>query len=154
MADRITGANRLLARRTKLTHVDYKEILEECLPSDVIYLDPPYQGVCKERDARYITGISHQCFIAAVERLIERGCRVIISYDGRTGEKRHGAALPHALGLVHEELAAGRSTQATLLGRSHETFESLYVSPSLACRPSVNIAVPRVQQQQMALFAI
>jgi hypothetical protein len=30
--------------------------------------------------------------------------------------------------LVHSEVLAGRSTQATLLGRNHDTYESLYVS--------------------------
>ena len=36
--------------------------------------------------------------------------------------------MPETLGLVHIEVHAGRSTQATLLGRDHDTYESLYLS--------------------------
>ena len=35
-------------------------------------------------------------------------------------------------GLAHIEVHAGRSTQATLLGRDDDTYESLYLSPALA----------------------
>lgn len=56
----------------------------------------------------------------------------LVSYDGRTGEKTHGERLPDDLNLTLIELYAGRSTQATLLGRDDVTIESLYLSPRLA----------------------
>jgi len=56
----------------------------------------------------------------------------IVSYDGRTGDKIYGEPLPKRLGLVHLEIFTGRSSQATLLGREHVTYESLYLSPALA----------------------
>ena len=49
-----------------------------------------------------------------------------------TGNKVHGVKLPEHLNLTHMELDAGRSSQATLLGRDDATFESLYLSPLLA----------------------
>jgi hypothetical protein len=57
-----------------------------------------------------------------------------VSYDGRTGEKVHGRRLPGHLQLQLVELEAGRSSQATLLGRAEITFESLYLSRALAER--------------------
>ena len=61
-----------------------------------------------------------------------KGACIVVSYDGRTGEKTYGEPLPRSLNLVHIEVHAGRSTQATLLGRDHDTYESLYLSPALA----------------------
>ena len=40
--------------------------------------------------------------------------------------------LPDDLNLTLIELHAGRSSQATLLGRSEITYESLYISPKLS----------------------
>jgi DNA adenine methylase len=55
-------------------------------------------------------------------------------YDGRTGARQYGQILPDSLGLTHIEINAGRSSQATLLGRSARTYESLYLSPALAAQ--------------------
>jgi hypothetical protein len=52
---------------------------------------------------------------------------------GRTQlAKAYGEPLPKRLELRHIEVHAGRSTQATLLGRNCDTYESLYRSPALA----------------------
>ena len=71
-------------------------------------------------------------FAQALDRLNRRGIRYLVSYDGRTGDKTHGEKLPDELDLTLIELYAGRSSQATLLGRSDVTIESLYLSPGLA----------------------
>ncbi len=96
-------------------------------------MDPPYQGVCLSRDSRYAPHISHDAFCEVLNGLNNRNCRYIVSYDGRTGDKVHGRPLPAGLRLRRIELHAGRSTTATLLGRTDDTYESLYLSPSLAC---------------------
>ena len=57
----------------------------------------------------------------------------LVSYDGRMVED-YGEPLPKRLNLLHIEVHAGRSTQATLLGRDCDTYESLYLSPALADR--------------------
>ena len=98
----------------------------------LIYMDPPYQGVCRERDPRYLKGVLVEEFVEVLESLNERDIKFLVNYDGRTGERSHGRKLPDRLGLHLVELCAGRSSQATLLGRSEITVESLYVSPALA----------------------
>jgi len=64
--------------------------------------------------------------------LNQKGCMYLVSYDGRTGDKTFGEPMPKSLKLSLVEIHAGRSSQATLLGRNSETYESLYLSPALA----------------------
>lgn len=132
MRARIQGAAELLRGRTEVQCSDYRAVLQQCRSSDLIYMDPPYQGVCGNRDNRYAPKIDHDEFCAALESLNARLCLYAVSYDGRLGEKVYGKPLPKRLGLAHLEIHAGRSTQATLLGRDSDTYESLYLSPALA----------------------
>jgi DNA adenine methylase len=96
-----------------------------------VYMDPPYQGVCKDRDCRYVKGVEYDQFVCELADLNRRNIPFIVSYDGRTGERVYGKKLPDHLDLVHTELLVGRSTQATLLGRTDDTYESLYLSPAV-----------------------
>jgi DNA adenine methylase len=130
----ILGASGLLKYRTTLLSTDYREVLQGVTPNDLIYLDPPYQGVCATRDPRYIMSIESEEFIATLAKLNRDNISYIVSYDGRTGQKSFGAKLPESLRLIHIEVDAGRSSQATLLGRRDKTFESLYLSPALVER--------------------
>jgi DNA adenine methylase len=132
MRERIVGASALLKGRTQLSACDYREVLANCDSADVVYMDPPYQGVCGNRDGRYCPKIDHGEFCDSLAALNDKGCMYVVSYDGRTGDKTYGQPLPKRLNLVHIEVHAGRSTQATLLGRTHDTYESLYFSPALA----------------------
>ena len=50
----------------------------------------------------------------------------------RVQNRIYGKPLPAKLNLTLVEIEAGRSSQATLLGRSEMTVESLYLSPALA----------------------
>lgn len=137
MRARIMGAAAVLRGRTVLTGVDYREVLASCDGSDLIYMDPPYQGVCKNRDNRYCPKTDHGEFCESLAALNDKGCMFVVSYDGRTGDKTYGEPLPESLNLTHIEVHAGRSTQATLLGRDHDTYESLYLSPALASAVSL-----------------
>jgi len=94
-------------------------------------MDPPYQGVCGERDSRYYAGIAFDDFVVALDELNKKGISFIVSYDGRRGTKSFGNPLPDFLNLTKIEIEAGRSSQATLLGRDEITVESLYLSPAL-----------------------
>jgi DNA adenine methylase len=132
MRTRILGASALLAGKTILSAHDYKEVLASCKPSDLIYMDPPYQGVCGTQDHRYAPSMDHHDFCGELARLNRRNVMFLVSYDGRTGEKTFGECLPESLGLIHLEIRAGRSSQATLLGSKAVTYESLYLSPALA----------------------
>lgn len=132
MRENILGVSMLLRGKTIVSSYGYHDVLMNVADTDVIYLDPPYQGVCGDRDSRYFAGISVEEFVAALSDLNKRGIRYAISYDGRTGSKTFGEKLPPHLNLTHIELEAGRSTQATLLGRDAITVESLYLSASLS----------------------
>lgn len=134
MRSNILGVSALLKGRTTFSSKDYRESLMQATPEDLIYMDPPYQGVCGERDSRYLSGIQYHEFVDALRGLNSQGISYIVSYDGRTNSKTFGERLPDSLHLTHVELEAGRSTQATLLGRKEITFESLYISPSLMNR--------------------
>lgn len=130
----IIGASMLLRRKTVITAADCRNAIRHARPSDLIYMDPPYQGVCGDRDARYISKLSFDEFVDTLECLIRRRISFIVSYDGRTGNKTFGKTLPHYLGLTHIEVEVGRSSQSTLLGRADTTIESLYLSPALTPR--------------------
>lgn len=132
MSWRLARASDLLRGRTQITARNYATVLQDCTDQDVVYMDPPYQGVSQQRDRRYLPKMDHGEFCDHLAQLNRNGIMFAVSYDGRTGTRMHGEPLPEALRLTHLEICAGRSTQATLLGRSEVTFESLYLSPSLA----------------------
>lgn len=130
----VACTSRLLKGRTELYALDYKEILMKVDKSDIVYMDPPYQGVCGQHDQRYLKGVEFRQFVKDLEILNQKEISFIVSYDGFTGEKKHGEFLPDKLGLTHIMVNAGRSTQATLLGQRANTVESLYLSPALVSR--------------------
>lgn len=131
MRANILGVSTLLKGKTRFSSVDYRDVLATAKTSDLVYMDPPYQGVCGDRDSRYFSGIGHGDFVVALEELNARGISYIVSYDGRRGDKTFGELLPASLDLAHIELEAGRSSQSTLLGRDEVTYESLYLSQAL-----------------------
>ena len=131
MREHILSASRLLKGKARVIVGDYQKALEFVEPQDVVYMDPPYQGVCLNRDPRYIGLLNFDAFISSLRCLNERHISFILSYDGKTGDKSYGKPMPEDLGLVHIEIDAGRSSQATLLGRDHVTYESIYLSPAL-----------------------
>ncbi|MBQ7220608.1 MAG: DNA adenine methylase [Synergistaceae bacterium] len=130
----------LLKGRAEFFALDYREILDMLRPGDLVYMDPPYQGVTGSRDNRYLSGVNFAELAEALETLNRRGIDYLISYDGSCGGKEYGESLPESLGCTKILLNAGLSSQATLLGRKSETFEALYISRSLN---SLTGAVPR-----------
>ncbi len=131
MREHILGASFLLKGKTTFSSRNYRDAVLHATSADLIYMDPPYQGVCGNRDTRYLASVQFCEFVEVLEKLNDRRLRYIVSYDGRTGSKVHGIRLPEHLNLTHMELNAGRSSQATLLGRGDATIESLYLSPAL-----------------------
>ncbi len=134
MRTNIYGVSALLKNKTEFSSLDFREVLVKARKNDLVYMDPPYQGVCGERDARYFSGINHEEFVTALVELNRREISYIVSYDGRRGDKTFGVLLPDSLELTRVELDAGRSSQATLLGRDEVTYESLYLSPTLTAK--------------------
>lgn len=151
MRSHIIRTSRLFFGRVNLKDGDYRDVLADTSPEDVVYMDPPYQGVCGKRDPRYVGGFTFSGFVEALAQLNSRSISYIVSYDGRTGTKTYGDPLPASLGLVHIMLEAGPSSQATLLGRQATTFESLYLSPALVSRLD-RIVTPQSAVRQLQLF--
>ena len=134
MQKRLLEAHTLLKNRTTLLCADYRETLQLATTQDVVYLDPPYQGVSQKRDRRYRNALDQEAFFTALAALNQRQIAYMLSYDGHTGGKMYGSLLPQTLDLVRFELCAGRSSQATLNGKQALTYESLYLSPALQLR--------------------
>lgn len=132
MRKNIAGVSSLLKGKCKFTSLDYREVLEQIQDGDFIYMDPPYQGVCGNRDSRYLSGIDFNDFVLALEQLNRKEVVFAVSYDGKLGDKVFGRVLPQSLNLERIEIEVGRSSQSTLLGKEETTIESLYLSPSLA----------------------
>ncbi len=132
MREQLFGASYYFKGKTTFSSKNYRDALAPVRPRDLVYMDPPYQGVCGNRDTRYLASVQFCEFVELLEQLNARKIRYIVSYDGRTGDKVHGRVLPAHLELAHMELEAGRSSQATLLGRTDATVESLYLSPALS----------------------
>lgn len=136
-----------LKDKTDFSSMDYREVARSARPGDVVYMDPPYQGVCSSRDNRYFSGIDFHDFVVCIEELNSRGIDFIISYDGTCGDKQYGIDLPTELGLRKIMLNAGLSSQSLLLGKKETTVEALYLSHNL------REAVTPVAQEQV-LFAL
>ncbi|OUL32638.1 DNA adenine methylase [Nostoc sp. 106C] len=131
MRKNIEGISKLLRNKCKFTCLDYREVLSTVRQSDFVYLDPPYQGVCGNRDTRYFSGINFDDFVLGLEALNQKEVAFVVSYDGKRGNKTFGKSLPAELGLKKIEIEVGRSSQATLLGKDEVTIEFLYLSPFL-----------------------
>jgi len=131
MLRNIQGVSKLLKGKVIFSSMDYKEIFKKVTKEDLVYLDPPYQGVCGDRDSRYFSVIDHHDFLLALDDLNKREISFILSYDGRRGNKTYGSDIPDFLDLKRIEVDAGLSSQATLLGLKEVTIESLYLSRTL-----------------------
>ena len=145
----LLAAHELLRGRAQAVPGDYADAIHDATPDDLVYMDPPYQGTSGGGDSRYHRSFDRPRFVRDLGTLLDRGVPFLISLDGRTGAKTYGPALPAELGLTRVELHAGRSSQATLSGRRTETYESLYMSPTLATegmslRRSIHEAAPRL----------
>ena len=154
MRQNIMAVSALLRGRAIVTSQDYRDILANARATDIIYMDPPYQGVCGERDSRYYSGIASDDFITALDNLNRRKIKYIVSYDGRLGARSYGEPLPAYLNLTLLEIEAGRSSQATLLGRDEQTIESLYLSANLAAELNVETMQQRSTVDATKLTAL
>jgi DNA adenine methylase len=147
LASNVYEISRLLNKKTTFSSLDYRDVLEMAKPGDLVYMDPPYQGVTNVRDNRYFAGVPFDEFAKAVEILDYKGIDYLISYDGKCGGKEYGEDLPPELHCKKVMLNAGLSSQALLLGQKSTTFEALYISKDLL--PIFN-RIP----QQMSLMEV
>ncbi|MGH6814832.1 MAG: DNA adenine methylase [Hyphomicrobiaceae bacterium] len=134
METTIRRVSALLKGRTTVFCGDYTECIAPAVSTDLIYMDPPYQGTTYGRDKRYAAQLASSDLLKCLYDLNRRDVPFVLSYDGRTGDKEYGAPLPKSIEATHLYIHAGRSSQATLTGRSAETLESLYISANVARR--------------------
>lgn len=131
LAPNVYAISRLLKGKATFSSLDYHEILEMARPGDLVYMDPPYQGVSNVRDNRYFAGVPFDEFAKSIEILERKGIDYLISYDGECGGIEYGEELPSSLHCQKILLNAGLSSQALLLGQKSTTFEALYISETL-----------------------
>lgn len=152
--DRVTrtvhAVSRLLKGRTTLFRGDFQNCCAKSGPSDLVYMDPPYQGTTYGRDKRYVVGVKRETLVGALHDFDARNVPYVLSYDGQHGDKTYGEPLPPSVEADHLSIHAGRSSQATLSGRSDVTIESIYVSRSLNAG---NADIFDVRPAQQVLFA-
>jgi DNA adenine methylase len=76
MGKELSGAARLLAGRTRVVPGDYAVLCAEATPADLVYLDPPYQGVSEGRDPRYAEPLALARLVANSPSSISAGFRI------------------------------------------------------------------------------
>lgn len=131
LARNVYAISRLLKGKAIFSAYDYHDMLDLAKPGDLVYMDPPYQGVTNARDNRYLAGVPFSEFSEAVEMLDRKNVDYLISYDGECGGKEYGQELPQYLHCRKVMLNAGLSSQSILLGKRSTTFEALYISHAL-----------------------
>lgn len=131
LAANVYSISCLMKGKTTFSSLDYHDVLEMAQPGDLVYMDPPYQGVSNVRDNRYFAGVSFDEFAESIKILEQKGVDYLISYDGECGGKEYGEELPSSLHCQKFMLNAGLSSQALLLGKKSTTFEALYISETL-----------------------
>jgi DNA adenine methylase len=122
-------ASLLLRNKTDVISGDFTKTLKKAKQSDLVYLDPPWKGLSD--NPRYAHGLDYQALLDELKRMNSLEIPFILSFDGSCGAKDYEIEFPKELGLLRIPIDAGRSSQATLLGRSEITIESLYLSPVL-----------------------
>ncbi len=148
LAPNVYMISSFLKGKAEFSSVDYREVTKMAKRGDIVYMDPPYQGVCTTRDSRYFSGICFDDFVECVDDLNSRGIDFVISYDGTCGEKQYGVDLPKELKLKKVMLNAGLSSQSLLLGKKEKTVEALYISPNLSDFTT------STTEEQLLLFAL
>jgi len=153
MRDDILRVSQLLRGKVEIYSVDYSKILDASNSTDLVYMDPPYQGTGLNGGFNYAGNIEFDNFVISLFELNQRNVPYILSYDGRTGNKTYGNPLPDKLNLTKIEINAGRSSQATLLNRDEITYEAVFLSPSLVSKIDLHKQTKK-EPYQTELFAI
>ena len=125
----VAKVSKLLQGKTEVISGDFREVLQTATASDLVYLDPPWSGLGD--NPRYAYLLDLNSLIDELRVLNKKNIPYLLSLDGSCGDKTYEINLPNDLDLIRVPIHAGKSTQATLLGRTAITIESLYLSPAL-----------------------
>ncbi len=143
----VHAVSKMLKHKTDIKRGDFRKVLKSCTANDCVYMDPPWQGTSGKRDQRYAHILNMDELIEGLDSLNERNIPFLLSFDGTCGDRTYGSELPGELRLVKVSLNAGRSSQATLLGRDEVTIESLYLSPALAKKNKTKAEIKHSQKE-------
>jgi len=131
LAKEVMLMSSILKGKIEILGCDFRQAISKANSNDLVYMDPPWQGTSGKRDPRYAYLLNIEELIEELDNLNKRNVPFMLSFDGTCGDRSYGSDLPDFLGLKKVLLDAGRSSQATLLGRDDVTIESLYLSPAL-----------------------
>ena len=145
LARNVYAISYYLKGKAEFSSLDYREVVQNAHSGDIVYMDPPYQGVCDSRDNRYFSGIRFEEFVKCIEDLNRRNIDFVISYDGTCGDKQYGENLPEDLGLKKVMLNAGLSSQGLLLGKKETTWEALYLSRNMSAPVHLSSQAPQLE---------
>lgn len=143
---------KLLKDRVTVISGDFRAAISTATPNDLIYMDPPWQGTSGKRDPRYAFLLNMDELIDELHNLNQKNIPYLLSFDGTCGDKSYGTELPTFLELHKVGLHAGRSSQATLLGRDDVTIESLYLSPAVMAKTKTR--THRKENRQFDLIGV
>ena len=116
-------------------------------------MDPPYQGVCANRDPRYIEGLSFDDLVETLDDLNVERVSFILSYDGRTGAKVFGTTFAQVAWPDSDRARRWPLVPSHTVGACGNTVESLYLSPALVARIGhVPMPKPKNYHYQQPLF--
>jgi DNA adenine methylase len=132
MRNNIHQSSELLRGRVTLFAGDFKDCIRTASANDLVYMDPPYQGTTYGKDKRYFEQLEREILSDALRELNRLSVPFLLSYDGMLGEVEYGESLPEDINARRIFLNAGRSSQATLMGKKAITVESLYISACLS----------------------
>jgi DNA adenine methylase len=141
--------SKLLKNNIEIMSGDFRECIKSATSNDLIYMDPPWQGTSGKKDSRYAHLLDIDELIEELNNLNVRDVPYMLSFDGTCGDKAYGTELPDFLNLHKVGLNAGRSSQATLLGRDDVTIESLYLSPSFMRKMKKDKSKPNQTQLEL-----
>lgn len=107
---------------------DYGEVISGLGNGDVVYMDPPYDKVggtyfCEEFSVERLNKI--------IEWLTEYGAKVLLSYDGKSGEEDRTSNKIRPWYKTHEYINAGRSSFKGLKSKSRKVGSNDIVKDSL-----------------------
>lgn len=72
MEKNVHAISNLLQGKTSFFALDYHDIFEMARPGDLVYMDPPYQGVTNVRDNRYFSGVPFDEFAQSINILNQK----------------------------------------------------------------------------------
>ncbi len=147
-------------KNVDFVHCDYKELLSDSRPNDVIFLDPPYSGT----RGRYVPDDFNIVeFFSELEILNRTGAKWALTLDGNAGSRIYNSCIPAELYKQKLTLFTGNSPFTKMMRTGKDAvMESVYLNfePPVKLtgyflnQPKKNPRLAhRLQMEQCSLFS-